>query len=221
MSEIIRIAIDGPSGAGKSTIATLVAGKLGYEYVDTGAMYRAVGLKMRTEGVAPEDTEGVSRVLSETDIDFENGVIYLDGEDVSGKIRTPEISEAASQYSSLPPVREKLVQIQREIGHRKSVVMDGRDIGTNVFPDAQFKIFLTATAEERANRRYKELVLKGMDVNYDDILRDIEKRDYTDTHRALNPLCKAEDAWELDTTHMTIDEVVNAIYSCITQGKVV
>ena len=146
MEDIIRIAIDGPSGAGKSTIAKQVAAKLGIEYVDTGAMYRAVGLKMKTEGVSPEDIEGVKNVLEHTSIDFEQGVIRLDGEDVSGKIRTPEISAAASQYSALAPVREKLVQIQREIGHRKSVVMDGRDIGTNVFTDAQYKFFLTASA---------------------------------------------------------------------------
>ena len=215
MENIIRIAIDGPSGAGKSTIAKQVAAKLGIEYVDTGAMYRAVGLKMKTEGVSPEDIEGVKNVLEHTSIDFEQGVIRLDGEDVSGKIRTPEISAAASQYSALAPVREKLVQIQREIGHRKSVVMDGRDIGTNVFTDAQYKFFLTASAEERARRRFLELQEKGEKVVFEEILADIEKRDYTDTHRELNPLTKAEDAMEVDSTNMTIEEVVNTIYSCI------
>ncbi len=215
MEDIIRIAIDGPSGAGKSTIAKQVAAKLGIEYVDTGAMYRAVGLKMKTEGVSPEDIEGVKNVLEHTSIDFEQGVIRLDGEDVSGKIRTPEISAAASQYSALAPVREKLVQIQREIGHRKSVVMDGRDIGTNVFTDAQYKFFLTASAEERARRRFLELQEKGEKVVFEEILADIEKRDYTDTHRELNPLTKAEDAMEVDSTNMTIEEVVNTIYSCI------
>lgn len=215
MEDIIRIAIDGPSGAGKSTIAKQVAAKLGIEYVDTGAMYRAVGLKMKTEGISPEDIEGVKNVLEHTSIDFEQGVIRLDGEDVSGKIRTPEISAAASQYSALAPVREKLVQIQREIGHRKSVVMDGRDIGTNVFTDAQYKFFLTASAEERARRRFLELQEKGEKVVFEEILADIEKRDYTDTHRELNPLTKAEDAMEVDSTNMTIEEVVNTIYSCI------
>ena len=215
MEEIIRIAIDGPSGAGKSTIAKQVAARLGIEYVDTGAMYRAVGLKMKTENVSPEDLERVNEVLENTSIDFDQGVIRLDGEDVSGKIRTPEISAAASQYSALAPVREKLVQIQREIGHRKSVVMDGRDIGTNVFTDAQYKFFLTATAEERARRRWLELKEKGEDVELSEILKDIEQRDYNDTHRALNPLCKAEDAMEVDSTSMTIEEVVDTIYGCI------
>lgn len=217
--EILRIAIDGPSGAGKSTIAKIVAEKLGVDYIDTGAMYRAIGLKMVNEGVSREDTEEAAsarqEVLDRTEIDFDDGVITLDGEDVSGKIRTPEISIAASDYSRFPEVREKLVAIQREIGHRKSVVMDGRDIGTNVFTDAQYKFFLTATAEERARRRVKELLEKGQDVNYEDTLEDIKKRDYNDTHRKLNPLAKADDAIEVDSTNMSIDEVVDTIVSAI------
>lgn len=217
MSEIIRIAIDGPSGAGKSTIAKAVAKKLGMEYVDTGAMYRAVGYKMKNLGVDPEDTETVVRVLAETEIDLENGIIRLDGEDVSGVIRTPEVSAAASIYSALPPVREKLVEIQRAIGHKKSVVMDGRDIGTNVFQDAQFKFFLTASAEERARRRWKELSDKGEEREFSEILADIEQRDYNDTHRKLNPLQQAEDAILVDSTEMSIDEVVDTIYRAITQ----
>lgn len=217
MSEIIRIAIDGPSGAGKSTIAKAVAKKLGMEYVDTGAMYRAVGYKMKNLGVDPEDTETVVRVLAETEIDLENGIIRLDGEDVSGVIRTPEVSAAASVYSALPPVREKLVEIQRAIGHKKSVVMDGRDIGTNVFRDAQFKFFLTASAEERARRRWKELSEKGEKREFSEILADIEQRDYNDTHRKLNPLQQAEDAILVDSTRMSIDEVVDTIYRAITQ----
>lgn len=217
MSEIIRIAIDGPSGAGKSTIAKAVAKKLGMEYVDTGAMYRAVGYKMKNLGVDPEDTETVVRVLAETEIDLENGIIRLDGEDVSGVIRTPEVSAAASIYSALPPVREKLVEIQRAIGHKKSVVMDGRDIGTNVFRDAQFKFFLTASAEERARRRWKELSDKGEEREFSEILADIEQRDYNDTHRKLNPLQQAEDAILVDSTRMSIDEVVDTIYRAITQ----
>lgn len=217
--EILRIAIDGPSGAGKSTIAKIVAEKMGIDYIDTGAMYRAIGLKMVNEGVSREDTEDAAAarqgVLDRTEIDFDNGVITLDGEDVSGKIRTPEISIAASDYSKFPEVRTKLVAIQREIGHRKSVVMDGRDIGTNVFTDAQYKFFLTATAEERANRRVKELLEKGEDVSYEETLEDIKQRDYNDTHRKLNPLAKADDAIEIDTTKMTIDEVADAILSKI------
>lgn len=210
---ILRIAIDGPSGAGKSTIAKIVAEKMGIDYIDTGAMYRAIGLKMLSEGVSQDEDaeEARKEVLARTDIDFDSGVVTLDGEDVSGKIRTPEISIAASDYSRFPEVREKLVAIQREIGHRKSVVMDGRDIGTNVFTDAQYKFFLTATPEERARRRVKELIEKGQDVDYEATLEDIKKRDYNDTHRKLNPLKKADDAIEVDTTDMTIEEVVEAI----------
>ena len=220
--EILRIAIDGPSGAGKSTIAKIVAEKMGIDYIDTGAMYRAIGLKMMTEGVSREDTEEAAaarqEVLDRTEIDFDRGVITLDGEDVSGKIRTPEISIAASDYSKFPEVRSKLVAIQREIGHRKSVVMDGRDIGTNVFTDAQYKFFLTATPEERARRRVKELNEKGEDVSYEATLEDIKQRDYNDTHRKLNPLAKADDAIEVDTTDMSIDEVVSAILGSIDQN---
>ena len=220
--EILRIAIDGPSGAGKSTIAKIVAERMGIDYIDTGAMYRAIGLKMVNEGVSGEDTEEAAaerkKVLDRTGIDFDNGVITLDGEDVGGKIRTPEISIAASDYSRFPEVRSKLVAIQREIGHRKSVVMDGRDIGTNVFTDAQYKFFLTATPEERASRRVKELQEKGEDVSYEATLEDIKKRDYNDTHRKLNPLAKADDAIEIDTTDMTIEEVVSAILDKIDQN---
>ena len=211
--DILRIAVDGPSGAGKSTIAKIIAEKLNIDYIDTGAMYRAIGLKMMNGGISREedDVEERQKVLDDTTIDFENGVILLDGEDVSGVIRTPEVSMAASDYSRLPEVREKLVAIQREIGHRKSVVMDGRDIGTNVFPDAQYKFFLTATAEERAKRRVAELIEKGQDVDYEATLEDIKQRDYNDSHRKLNPLRKADDAIEIDTTDMSIEEVTQAI----------
>lgn len=211
--DILRIAVDGPSGAGKSTIAKIIAEKLNIDYIDTGAMYRAIGLKMMNGGISREedDVEERQKVLDDTTIDFENGVILLDGEDVSGLIRTPEVSMAASDYSRLPEVREKLVAIQREIGHRKSVVMDGRDIGTNVFPDAQYKFFLTATAEERAKRRVAELIEKGQDVDYEATLEDIKQRDYNDSHRKLNPLRKADDAIEIDTTDMSIEEVTQAI----------
>ena len=218
---ILRIAIDGPSGAGKSTIAKIVAEKMGVDYIDTGAMYRAIGLKMLTEGVGQDDESEDARkeVLDRTDIDFDGGIVTLDGKDVSGSIRMPEISKAASDYSRFPEVREKLVAIQREIGHRKSVVMDGRDIGTNVFTDAQYKFFLTATPEERARRRVKELIEKGQDVNYEDTLEDIKQRDYNDTHRKLNPLRKADDAVEIDTTDMTIEEVAGAILDVIVAGR--
>ena len=211
MKDIFKVAIDGPSGAGKSTIAKAVAKKLGIDYVDTGAMYRAVGYKASSLNVPPEDSEAVKKLLDDTDIDFVNGDIVLDGAVVNDKIRTPEISKAASIYSAIPKVREKLVEIQRGMGARKSVIMDGRDIGTNVFRDAEYKIFLTASAEERAERRFEELTAKGQEVRFDEVLRDIEKRDHDDMTRALNPLRKAEDAVEVDTTGLSIDEVIERV----------
>lgn len=211
MKDIYKVAIDGPSGAGKSTIAKAVAKKLGIDYVDTGAMYRAVGYKASSQGVSPEDRDAVKKLLNDTDIDFVNGAIVLDGTVVNDKIRTPEISRAASIYSAIPEVREKLVEIQRGMGARKSVIMDGRDIGTNVFKDAEYKIFLTASAGERAERRFEELTAKGQSVSFDEVLRDIEKRDHDDMTRALNPLRKAEDAVEVDTTGLSIDEVIERV----------
>lgn len=211
MKDIYKIAIDGPSGAGKSTIAKAVAKKLGIDYVDTGAMYRAVGYKASSLAVPPEDSEAIKKLLDDTDIDFVNGDIVLDGTVVNDKIRTPEISKAASIYSAIPEVREKLVEIQRGMGVRKSVIMDGRDIGTNVFKDAEYKIFLTASAEERAERRFEELTAKGQSVSFDEVLRDIEKRDHDDMTRSLNPLRKAEDAVEVDTTGLSIDEVIERV----------
>ena len=211
MKDIFKVAIDGPSGAGKSTIAKAVAKNLGIDYVDTGAMSRAVGYKASSRGVSPEDREAVKHLMEDTDIDFADGDIILDGEIINDKIRTPEISKAASLYSAIPEVREKLVEIQRKMGMRKSVIMDGRDIGTNVFRDAEYKIFLTASAKERAERRFEELTAKGQKVDFDEVLRDIEKRDHDDMTRALNPLRKAEDAVEIDTTGLSIDEVIERV----------
>ncbi len=208
---MIRIAIDGPGGAGKSTIAKLVGDKLGLEYIDTGAMYRAVGLKLNRKGIKPDDLISISNVLEETTIDFVNGKIILDGDDVSDIIRTQEISKFASIYSQIPEVRSKLVDIQRRIAAGKSVIMDGRDIGTNVLTDAELKIFLTADSMVRARRRYEELRSKGVKANLDDIHEEIKDRDYQDMNRKLNPLVQAEDAVMLDTSDMTIDEVVNTI----------
>lgn len=208
---MIRIAIDGPGGAGKSTIAKLVGDKLGLEYIDTGAMYRAVGLKLNRKGIKPDDLISISNVLEETTIDFVNGKIILDGDDVSDIIRTQEISKFASIYSQIPEVRSKLVDIQRRIAAGKSVIMDGRDIGTNVLTDAELKVFLTADSMVRARRRYEELRSKGVNANLDDIHEEIKDRDYQDMHRKLNPLAQAEDAIRLDTSDMTIDEVVNTI----------
>ena len=208
---MLRIAIDGPGGAGKSTIAKLVGDKLGLEYIDTGAMYRAVGLKLNREGIKPDDLISISNVLEETTIDFVNGKIILDGDDVSDIIRTQEISKFASIYSQIPEVRSKLVDIQRKIAAGKSVIMDGRDIGTNVLTDAELKVFLTADSMVRARRRYEELRSKGVKANLDDIHEEIKDRDYQDMNRKLNPLAQAEDAIRLDTSDMTIDEVVNTI----------
>ncbi len=210
-NEIYRIAIDGPGGAGKSTIAKAVASKLGIDYIDTGAMYRAIGYKLAAEAIDLEDAAAVQEMLDRTDIDFVQGTILLDGEDVNDKIRTPEMSVMASKCSALPAVREKLVEIQRAMGMRKSVIMDGRDIGTNVLKDAEYKIYLTASAEERARRRFDELQAKGEDQSYESVLEDIRARDHSDMTRELNPLRKAEDAVELDTTGMTIDEVISRV----------
>ena len=208
---MIRIAIDGPGGAGKSTIAKLVSNKLGLEYIDTGAMYRAIGLKLNRERISPNDIEAIRESLDNTSIDFVDGKIILDDEDVSDIIRTQEISKLASMYSQIPDVRTKLVDIQRRIAGGKGVIMDGRDIGTNVLTDAELKIFLTAAPMIRARRRYDELVSKGVQAVFNDIYDDIKDRDYQDTHRKLNPLVKAEDAVLLDTSEMSIEEVVDAI----------
>jgi len=211
MKDIIRIAVDGPSGAGKSTIAKAIAAKLKIDYIDTGAMYRAVGYKMLRDGVPLDDLNKLAAMLDATDIDFSEGDIILDGEIVNDKIRTPEMSRQASACSAIGIVRTKLVDIQRRMGERKSVIMDGRDIGTNVMPDAEYKFFITASAEERARRRFDELMEKGGDVSYEQVLADIKARDHNDSTRKINPLRKADDAVEIDTTRMTIDEVVNSV----------
>lgn len=215
MKEIFRIAIDGPSGAGKSTIAKAVASRLNIDYIDTGAMYRAVGYKMNREAVPFEECDELQAMLDSTDIDFVQGDIILDGEIVNTLIRTPEVSMLASKCSALPMVREKLVEIQRGMGSRKSVIMDGRDIGTNVLKDAEYKIFLTASAEERAKRRYLELQEKGTPQEYDEVLEDIRQRDHNDMTRKLNPLAKADDAIELNTDGLGIEEVIQAVLDMI------
>ena len=208
---IFRIAIDGPSGAGKSTIAKAVAKRLGIDYIDTGAMYRAIGLKMLSEGLAMEESDALSDMLARTEIDFDRGNVFLDGKIVNDLIRTPKVSKAASDCSALGSVRSKLVELQRKMGHSKSVSMDGRDIGTNVLKDAEYKYFLTATAEERALRRHKEMLEKGQESDLAQVLAQIVERDHNDSTRALNPLRKAEEAEEIDSTHMTIDQVVDYI----------
>ena len=215
MNEIYQVAIDGPSGAGKSTIAKAVAKELGIDYIDTGAMYRAIGYKVKCRGIDPADEDAVRAMLTDTQVDLQQGEVYLDGENVSAQIRTPEMSMMASVCSQIPAVREKLVQLQREMGTRKRVIMDGLDIGTNVLKDARFKIYLTASAEERARRRFLELQEKGEKQSFEDVLEDIKQRDYNDMTRELNPLRKAEDAVEVDTTGLDIDQVVQKVLEIV------
>jgi len=214
-----NIAIDGPAGAGKSTIAKLLSRELGYKYVDTGAMYRTVGLYLLRKGVDPADEAAVDRAMEDIDVNVEflgdEQHVYLNGEDVTGLIRTEAVGNMASACSVHNSVREGLVRMQREIGRKYPVVMDGRDIGTVVLPDAGLKIFLTASPEERAGRRTKELLEKGMPADYDEVLRDIKERDYRDTHRDISPLVKAEDAVELITDGLDINGVMDAIKELI------
>lgn len=210
-----KIAIDGPAGAGKSTISKKVAKELGYVYIDTGAMYRAVGLKAVKCGIETTDAAGVSTILDEIDIDIRHeGVeqhIYLDGEDVSSKIRTPEISMAASNVSAIPAVREKLVELQRKLAMNHNVVMDGRDIASFVLPDAEVKIFLTASVQARAQRRYAELIEKGQDVSLEDVKAEMIQRDKNDSTRACSPLVIAEGAQVIDTSELSLEDSINAV----------
>ncbi|MBR2696568.1 MAG: (d)CMP kinase [Parasporobacterium sp.] len=210
-----QIAIDGPAGAGKSTIAKMLSKELGYVYIDTGAMYRTIGLYCIRNGADQEDEERVSALCKEAEVDVQyiDGVqhMFLNGEDVSEAIRTEEVSAAASAISKFKDVREKLVSMQQELAKKYDVVMDGRDIGTKVLPDATLKIYLTASVEVRAQRRYNEYLEKGMSCDFDAIKRDIEQRDHNDMTREISPLCKAEDAIEVDSSDMTKDEVVARI----------
>ena len=212
MSNQFSIAIDGPVGAGKSTIAKLVAKKLNIIYIDTGAMYRAVGLYVLRCGLDVKNPDDVKSVLNEINLDVrlasDGQTIFLNGEDVTNLIRTPEISMAASAVSAVAEVRSKLVDMQREMANSKSVVMDGRDIGTVVLPNATTKIFLTASLDTRADRRYKELIKKGQNVTLEEVKNDIVLRDNNDMSRATSPLKQAEDAILLDSTGKTLDEVV-------------
>lgn len=212
----IAIALDGPAGAGKSSIAKRVAKALDCIYVDTGALYRTIGLSATRNSVAPEDENAVKNLLSKITVDLtfnEKGeqIVLLDNEDVSGLIRTPEASMMASKISAVPIVRAYLLDLQRNMAKTHDVIMDGRDIGTVVLPDAQVKIFLTASPEARAERRYKELVEKGQKCNIDDIEKDIIDRDYRDMHREVSPLVQAEDAVLVESSDMTIEQVVEAI----------
>lgn len=209
---LFSIAIDGPSGAGKSTIAKSVAEQLGGMYLDTGAMYRAVGLHMKRSGISLEDAAAIAAHVDETPLSVRHidGVqhVFLGDEDVSEAIRQPDISLAASAVAAVPAVRARLVALQREIGRTISIVMDGRDIGTYVLPNATVKIFLTASAETRARRRVKQLAEKHIVEDYEKVLREIEQRDYQDTHRAATPLVQAADAVLVDTSERTLEQSI-------------
>ena len=216
---MISIAIDGPAGAGKSSLARAAAKELGFIYVDTGALYRTLGLKFLNTNTSVEDEQSAVELLksTEADIRFVDGEqhVFLDGEDVTALIRTPEVSMAASKSSALPPVRAFLLEKQRELARKNNVLMDGRDIGTVVLPDATVKIFLTASAEERARRRYLELTEKGQAVEYQDVYEDMVKRDYDDSHRAIAPLMPAEDSVTVDTTGLAIEQSLELLLNTI------
>ncbi len=219
----VAIALDGPAGAGKSSIAKRASKALDFIYVDTGALYRTIGLAATRKGVEPKPSLEVEKLLSEITVDLtfnDKGeqIVLLDGEDVSGLIRTPEASMMASKISAVPSVRAYLLDLQRNMAKSHNVIMDGRDIGTVVLPDAKVKIFLTASPEARAQRRYKELCEKGMDVKYEDILNDVITRDYNDTHRETAPLKPAEDCVTVDTTELDFEQSVEKIISVIKEN---
>ena len=216
MAKMISIAIDGPGGAGKSTIAKRLAKELGFYYVDTGAIYRTVAYFLDLLGISPKDVDGVERYIDELTVEIEydeDGLqhMIMNGMDVSEDIRTPEISLKASDVSAHAVVRDMLLDMQRDVAKKHNVIMDGRDIGTVVLPRAQVKIFLTASAEERAKRRFLELQAKGKKDSYEQVLKELEKRDYQDSHREIAPLKQAKDAIVVDTSLLDIDGVVAAI----------
>jgi cytidylate kinase len=213
---MLRVAIDGPGGTGKSTIAKAIAARFGLEYIDTGAMYRALGLKALRNGIDETDENAVREMLADTSIDFVGGQTHLDGEDVSGLIRTNEISMAASNISKLAIVRAKVDEVSRYLASTKDVVMEGRDIGATVIPDAEVKIFMTAAPEVRAKRRYEQLLAAGKEADYDTIFNEIQARDYQDSHREVSPLRAADDAVFLDTSNLNIEENIDAVAEIIT-----
>ncbi|MBR2078759.1 MAG: (d)CMP kinase [Clostridia bacterium] len=217
---MINVAIDGPAGAGKSTISRKAAAELGYIYIDTGALYRTVGLNALRKGADLQSDDAIIATLTDdvkVELKFIDGEqrMFLSGEDVSDKIRTPEASMAASRVSAVPKVREYLFDLQKKLARENSCVMDGRDIGTVVLPQADVKIFLTASPEARAERRFKELTEKGMDVKYEDVLADMIKRDYDDSHRAIAPLKQADDAILCDTSEINLEESIQLVINTI------
>lgn len=216
----INIAIDGPSAAGKSTIAKLLAKKLNYSHLDTGAMYRCVGYQANRSNIDTNDAAALAKMIDGMEIDFDSkGNVYINGEDVSSAIRQNQVSMLASSVSVYPEVRERLVAMQQKIAENKGYIMDGRDIGTVVLPQAELKVFMIASVDARAQRRYQEYISKGIEADYKEIYDDIEKRDYQDIHRSVSPLKKADDALELDTSDMTVEEVEEAIEKMIDSIK--
>lgn len=215
------IAIDGPAGAGKSTIARVLAKELHFIYVDTGALYRALGYHMLQQGIDPADAAAVAPLLPALTVSLAyiqgEQRVLLNGEDISDRIRTPEVSMAASAISAIPAVRAFLLQVQRDMAATQSVVMDGRDIGTTILPQADVKIFLTASAQARAERRHTELIQKGVDTTYEAVLEDMNKRDYDDIHRPVSPLRQAADAVLVDTSNDTLEEAIARIRRIVTE----
>lgn len=216
---MIQIAIDGPGGAGKSTISKAVAAKLGIVYVDTGALYRTIGFYVRSQNLDPKDRAAVSACLPNISIEvrYVDGTqhVFLNGEDLGDRIRTPEMSMYASAVSAIPVVRTFLLETQKDIARKNSVIMDGRDIGTVILPNADVKIFLTASAECRARRRYDELIAKGQNVSYEDVLREMNERDTQDSTREIAPATAAEDAVVFDNTGMSLEESVAAVVAMV------
>lgn len=211
----ISVAIDGPAGAGKSTIAKLVGKRFNLMYINTGAMYRAVALLSKEKNVDPNQVDKIIDIIEQMDMHFENDDLILNGVNIQNQITMPEISSIVSNYASIPEVRKKLVKIQREMSEKFDVIMDGRDIGTVVLKNSKFKFFLTATAEERAKRRYLELTNRGIVVDYNELLKDIIKRDLIDSTREMDPLKKADDAIEIDSSNYNIEEVTEIICNYI------
>lgn len=207
----IAIAIDGPAGAGKSTIAKIIANKFNLMYINTGFMYRAVTLKALRNNISASNIDEICTLIQNTDIYFEGDDLILDGENVSHYLTMPNISKNVSSFASISEIRKKLVKEMQKMAEKYDVIMDGRDIGTVVLKNAKYKFFLTATPDERATRRYDELLKKGLQISYDEILEDIKKRDYLDTNRDVDPLKKAKDAIEIDTTGLGIEDVANKI----------
>ncbi|AGK97522.1 (d)CMP kinase [Clostridium pasteurianum] len=211
----LSVAIDGPAGAGKSTIAKIIGKNFNLMYINTGAMYRAITVVAIRNNITYSEIEKLCKLTDSLEMHFDEDKIVVNNEDLSDKINMPDISKQVSNYAAVSEIRERLVRLQRKMSEKYDVVMDGRDIGTVVLKDASFKFYLTASPEKRARRRFEEFMDKGINVDYEKILSDIIKRDYIDSHREVNPLTKAEDAIEIDSSEMTIEEVVDFITNCI------